>query len=117
MRPSVDAAIRAILTFPTADLFENIRKVAIRVARPPSGANCTVSPSRGKALLTDFRLQCWGWVAGDALAGPLSYTFQAVKADGARIALGTHNSSAAMVRHPSTMPVSTIWRRSTRYCG
>jgi hypothetical protein len=73
------------------------RQVAIRVARPPTGANCTVTPSRGKALTTDFRVKCWGWAAGDALAGPLTYAFQAVTSDGARVALGTYNTSATTV--------------------
>lgn len=69
------------------------------MARPPSGTNCTATPTRGKALTTDFRLQCHGWVAGEAQLGPLSYQFQVIKSDGVRIALGTHNSSVVNVSH------------------
>jgi hypothetical protein len=62
----------------------------VRVAAAPHGGNCTVTPKAGVALSTRFQLDCSGWRPQAAVTdmGPLTYSFQAFRADGASVFLG-----------------------------
>jgi hypothetical protein len=76
-----------------------VAQVVVRVSRPPSGGNCTVTPRRGAALSMLFHVQCSGWRAEDSGFGPLSYSFEAIKADGTSVLLqGPGNASSLQVR-------------------
>lgn len=45
----------------------------ISTASPPTGGSCSINPSRGIALKTDFNLTCSDWKSD---SNPLSYQFQ-----------------------------------------
>lgn len=45
----------------------------ISTASPPTGGSCSITPSRGIALKTDFNLTCSDWKSD---SNPLSYQFQ-----------------------------------------
>eukprot|EP00466_Bigelowiella_natans_P017987 jgi/Bigna1/135752/aug1.30_g10460 len=53
--------------------------IAIVTNLPPSLGQCTITPSQGMALITDFRLSCHGWSDTDL---PLQYRFEQVSSPG-----------------------------------
>ena len=46
--------------------------LGLRIPSPPSGGSCTVNPSKGIALVTEFKISCMKWT-GENL--PLQYQF------------------------------------------
>ncbi|XP_067023241.1 polycystin-1-like protein 2 [Acropora muricata] len=45
----------------------------IVTASPPTGGECSISPSSGVSLMTNFKLSCNSWISDDT---PLTYKFQ-----------------------------------------
>lgn len=45
----------------------------IVTASPPTGGECSISPSSGVSLMTNFKLSCNSWISEDT---PLTYKFQ-----------------------------------------
>jgi hypothetical protein len=53
-------------------------QVWVRVNRPPSNGNCSVTPRKGVALTTSFNLACNNWIDAEGQY-PLSYSFTAYR--------------------------------------
>lgn len=56
-------------------------QVLVRVNYPPSGGNCTVAPSSGRALDTIFQMRSHNWVDVEGHY-PLSYQYYVVRSSG-----------------------------------
>ena len=64
---------RLVLFVQTTDGPSGMSAHDISTASPPTGGTCSITPSRGIALKTDFNLTCSDWKSDST---PLSYQFQ-----------------------------------------
>jgi len=64
---------RLVLFVQTTDGTPGMSAQDISTASPPTGGTCSITPSRGIALETDFNLTCSDWKSDST---PLSYQFQ-----------------------------------------
>ena len=64
---------RLVLFVQTTDGLPGICAYDISTASPPTGGTCTITPSSGISLKTDFNLSCTDWISD---VTPLKYTFQ-----------------------------------------
>lgn len=80
----------------------------VRVNHPPSGGNCTVTPSTGRALETIFQIRSYNWVDVDSHY-PLSYQYSVVRKSGRATRLcGPQASPAFDVSQAGTVETSNV---------
>jgi hypothetical protein len=79
-------------------------QVAVRVNTAPTGGNCSVTPHKGMALVTEFHLACTHWMDVEGHL-PLAYRFTAYR--NRYVQRQRHTRTSALDNVPSQVEFST----------